>query len=56
MDSDLIISNDSVIDIKKIMRMIPHRYPFLMIDRVSDLVSEESAIGHKSVTINEPHF
>jgi len=56
MDSNVINSNDSAIDIEKIMRMIPHRYPFLMIDRVSDLVSEESAIGHKNVTFNEPYF
>ena len=50
------MSENSVIDIGKIVGMIPHRYPFLMIDRVTDLVLRESAIGHKSVTINEPHF
>lgn len=44
------------IDIARIMRMIPHRYPFLMIDRVIDLVSGESCIGLKNVTINEPFF
>ena len=38
------------------MEMIPHRYPFLMIDRVSDLIPNKSAIGIKNVTINEPHF
>jgi len=50
------MSENSVIDIGKIVGMIPHRYPFLMIDRVTDLVLRESAIGHKNVTINEPHF
>ena len=50
------MSENSVIDIGKIVEMIPHRYPFLMIDRVTDLVLRESAIGHKNVTINEPHF
>lgn len=44
------------IDIARIMRMIPHRYPFLMIDRVVDLVSGESCIGIKNVSINEPFF
>jgi 3-hydroxyacyl-[acyl-carrier-protein] dehydratase len=44
------------IDIARIMRMIPHRYPFLMIDRVVDLVSGESCVGIKNVTINEQFF
>lgn len=44
------------IDIERIMRMIPHRYPFLMIDRVRRLVPNVSAIGVKNVSINEPHF
>jgi 3-hydroxyacyl-[acyl-carrier-protein] dehydratase len=46
----------SSVDIARIMDMIPHRYPFLMIDRVVDLVMGESAVGIKNVTINEPHF
>ena len=44
------------IDIERIMEMIPHRYPFLMIDRVSDIIPRKSAIGIKSVSVNEPHF
>ncbi len=44
------------IDILRIMRMIPHRYPFLMIDRVVDLVPDRSAIGIKNVSINESYF
>jgi 3-hydroxyacyl-[acyl-carrier-protein] dehydratase len=44
------------IDINRIMQMIPHRYPLLMIDRVVDLVSGESCVGVKNVTINEPFF
>jgi 3-hydroxyacyl-[acyl-carrier-protein] dehydratase len=43
-------------DIDDIKRMIPHRYPFLMIDRVVDIVAEKSAAGIKNVTANEPHF
>jgi 3-hydroxyacyl-[acyl-carrier-protein] dehydratase len=44
------------IDLKRIMQMIPHRYPFLMIDKVIDVVRGASAIGVKSVTINEHYF
>jgi 3-hydroxyacyl-[acyl-carrier-protein] dehydratase len=44
------------IDILRIQRMIPHRYPFLLIDKVVDLVPDECAIGVKNVTINEPFF
>jgi 3-hydroxyacyl-[acyl-carrier-protein] dehydratase len=46
----------AVIDIQRIMEMIPHRYPFLMIDRVIDVVPNESAVGVKNVSINEPFF
>ena len=56
MDSEANLTENTFIDIEKIVQMIPHRYPFLMIDRVSDLVPEESAVGYKNVTINEPHF
>lgn len=44
------------IDILRVMQMIPHRYPMLMIDRVVDVVLGESAVGVKNVTINEPFF
>ncbi|GKY87620.1 3-hydroxyacyl-ACP dehydratase FabZ [Sinisalibacter aestuarii] len=43
-------------DIDLIKRCIPHRYPFLFIDRVEDIVANESAVGIKMVTVNEPHF
>ena len=43
-------------DIERIMELIPHRYPFLMIDRVEEVVTNESAIGIKNVTINEYYF
>lgn len=45
-----------IIDINAIMKMIPHRYPFLLIDRVIDVVPDQSAVGIKNVTFNEPHF
>jgi 3-hydroxyacyl-[acyl-carrier-protein] dehydratase len=44
------------LDIDKIKNMIPHRYPFLLIDRVVDIIAETSAVGIKNVTANEPHF
>ena len=44
------------IDINRIMNMIPHRYPILLVDRVLEIVPGESAVGLKNVTINEPHF
>lgn len=44
------------VDILRIMEMIPHRFPFLMIDRVVDLIRDESAVGIKNVTINENYF
>ncbi|RMD62591.1 MAG: 3-hydroxyacyl-[acyl-carrier-protein] dehydratase FabZ [Alphaproteobacteria bacterium] len=44
------------VDILRIMEMIPHRYPFLMIDRVIDIRPDESAIGIKNVSINEAFF
>ena len=43
-------------DILEIKRMIPHRYPFLLIDAVREIKANESAVGIKNVTINEPHF
>jgi len=43
-------------DIARIMRAIPHRYPFLLVDRMVDMVLGESAIGIKNVTINENFF
>ncbi len=46
----------STIDINRIMEMIPHRYPILLVDRVLELVAGESAVSLKNVTMNEPHF
>ena len=45
-----------VIDHLTIQRMIPHRYPFLLVDKVIDVRAGESAVGIKNVTFNEPHF
>ncbi len=43
-------------DIREILRLLPHRYPFLMIDRIVDIQGEEHGIGIKNVSINEPQF
>jgi len=43
-------------DIAVVLKMLPHRYPFLMVDRVIDIRGDEHGIGIKNVTINEPHF
>jgi 3-hydroxyacyl-[acyl-carrier-protein] dehydratase len=45
-----------IIGINEIKRLIPHRYPFLMIDKVIDLTNGTKATGIKNVTFNEPHF
>lgn len=44
------------VDIARIMKLIPHRYPFLLIDKVVDLVRNQSATGVKNVTVNENFF
>jgi len=46
----------ALVDIARIMHAIPHRYPFLLIDRVVDLVPNVSAIGIKNVSVNESFF
>jgi 3-hydroxyacyl-[acyl-carrier-protein] dehydratase len=43
-------------DIQRILAALPHRYPFLMIDRIINIRGNESAVGIKNVTVNEPQF
>jgi 3-hydroxyacyl-[acyl-carrier-protein] dehydratase len=43
-------------DITLIQKIIPHRYPFLLVDKVRDIDGVKSAVGIKNVTMNEPHF
>ncbi|HQT39852.1 MAG TPA: 3-hydroxyacyl-[acyl-carrier-protein] dehydratase FabZ, partial [Acidocella sp.] len=45
-----------MIDTKRLMTMIPHRYPFLLVDRLVDVRRDHSAIGIKNVTVNENFF
>ena len=56
MKADTPITNENVIEIEQIIEMIPHRYPFLMIDRVIEIIPNKNATGIKNVTINEPYF
>ena len=49
-------ADKGTVDILGVMEMIPHRYPFLLIDRVVDLIPDVSAVGLKNVSINEPFF
>lgn len=44
------------LNIEQIMEVIPHRYPFLMVDRILDIQPGQSAMGLKNVSINEPYF
>ena len=49
-------SGEAVMDIRKIMHLLPHRYPFLMIDRVIEMDGDRKAVAIKNVSINEPFF
>ena len=44
------------VDIVKLLALLPHRYPFLMVDRIVDIKGSDSAVGVKNVTFNEPQF
>jgi 3-hydroxyacyl-[acyl-carrier-protein] dehydratase len=49
-------AGSATLDIARIMQLIPHRYPFLLIDKIVNVVPFASATGIKNVSINEPHF
>lgn len=44
------------LEILDLLRLLPHRYPFLLVDRIIEVDGDNSAIGIKNVTFNEPHF
>ncbi|NRB10711.1 MAG: 3-hydroxyacyl-ACP dehydratase FabZ [Rickettsiaceae bacterium] len=50
------MSEQAIIDINEIMSLIPHRYPFLLVDRVIEINLNQSIVGIKNVTMNEPQF
>jgi 3-hydroxyacyl-[acyl-carrier-protein] dehydratase len=49
-------AGSGTIDIGRILKLLPHRYPFLLLDRIYDVNGDESCVGIKNVTINEPFF
>ena len=54
MDSETAILES--VDIQEIMKALPHRYPFLLVDRIIDIDGDRSCVGIKNVTMTEPHF
>ncbi len=49
-------SSIETIEIKELFSLLPHRYPFLLIDRISNVEGDQRGVGIKNVTFNEPHF
>ena len=54
--TSLAATTATAVDIKRILQMIPHRYPMLMVDKVIEMQLDHSAVGIKNVSINEPFF
>ncbi len=52
----LIPHGESVLDIHEVLKILPHRYPFLMVDRIVDCFGDSKCTGMKNITINEPYF
>ncbi len=50
------INPDTVLDVEQIKKLLPHRAPFLFVERLTNMIPNESAVGHKAVSFNEPHF
>jgi UDP-3-O-[3-hydroxymyristoyl] N-acetylglucosamine deacetylase/3-hydroxyacyl-[acyl-carrier-protein] dehydratase len=49
-------AGEGVLDVNEVLKILPHRYPFLMVDRVVDCLTENKCVAIKNVTINEPYF
>lgn len=56
MAEDVLLKTLDSIDIQRVLALLPHRYPFLMVDRIVDIDGDRSAVGIKNVTFNEPQF
>lgn len=54
--NSVVEASPPILDIDQIEVLLPHRAPFLFLERLSDIVPGESAVGHKCVSVNEPHF
>lgn len=55
-DREALLHRDSALDIRKIQRILPHRYPMLLVDRVLEIIGDHKAIGIKNVTFNDIFF
>ena len=55
MDDNVKTTLDTI-DIQKLMQFLPHRYPFMLVDRIVECKGDDSCIGIKNITINEPQF
>jgi 3-hydroxyacyl-[acyl-carrier-protein] dehydratase len=56
MSADANAATVGAVEIREILRLLPHRYPFIMVDRVIDMRGDEHGVGIKNITINEPQF
>jgi UDP-3-O-[3-hydroxymyristoyl] N-acetylglucosamine deacetylase/3-hydroxyacyl-[acyl-carrier-protein] dehydratase len=56
MDDAPVLNAETVLMIEEIQNLLPHRYPFALVDRIIEYVPGKKAVGLKNVTINEPHF
>lgn len=56
MDEATVKTELGTADIIRVMELLPHRYPFLMLDRMYDMDGDKSCVGVKNVTFNEPFF
>jgi 3-hydroxyacyl-[acyl-carrier-protein] dehydratase len=50
------MSTKTTLELEDILRLLPHRYPFLLVDRIVEFRGDEYGVGIKNVTVNEPHF
>lgn len=50
------VTTSKTLELQDILRLLPHRYPFLLVDRIIEVRGDESCIGIKNVTANEPYF
>jgi UDP-3-O-[3-hydroxymyristoyl] N-acetylglucosamine deacetylase/3-hydroxyacyl-[acyl-carrier-protein] dehydratase len=52
----MVMPDETALDVRRILDTLPHRYPFLMIDRVVEFVGADALVAIKNVSINEPYF
>ena len=50
------MTSELTLDVEQIKKLVPHRPPFLFLERLTEIRSNESAVGYKAVSVNEPYF